>query len=554
MEAGVTIRYRELLDEIRQGFPQPISDRFHDSYFVFSILRALDVVDSKKSEIPLLGELPEPQFAPAVAARLRDDPMALEQVIPELVEHLDGMFIWGHPRSQINVTSPPSIASIVGALLPTIYNPNLVSVETSCNLAVAEVRAAAMTAALIGYDPESSGGLFTFGGTGTDLYGMKIGLEKAAPGTIEKGLACERAVILSSDQAHYCRLSIAGWLGIGERNAVAVPTTDDNAMKLDELERKLRELLDDGARIAGIIATMGTTDAFGLDDLAGIVKIRDALVDEYQLDYRPHVHADAVIGWAWSVFNDYDVEENPLDFRARTIRALAAAVRRIKHLALADSVGIDFHKTGFAPYVSSLFLVKNKHDLALISRSRDKMPYLFQTGTYHPGEMTLETSRAATGPMAALANLLLLGKDGLRALLGHLVEMAEVLREELEAHSSTTVLNVENVGTVTLFRAYPDDVDTFTIKQEEFHDPDAGELIRRHNELNRKIFRITHEEALAGKGVIIGLTECYRRSASGEPINALKSYIMSPFTDEANIRMVVERVLAARRQVLASAE
>jgi L-2,4-diaminobutyrate decarboxylase len=551
MEAAVTIRYRELLEEIRQAFPQPISDRFHDSYFVFTILRALDRVDGKKSEIPLLGELQEPRFAPALAARLRQEPMALEQVIPELVEHLDGMFIWGHPRSQINVTSPPSIASIIGALLPTIYNPNLVSVETSCNLAMAEVRAASMTAALIGYDPEQSGGLFTFGGTGTDLYGLKIGLEKALPGTMEQGLSGERAVILTSDQAHYCRLSIAGWLGLGERNAIALPTTADNAMELGALEQELRDLLEEGVRVAGIVATMGTTDAFGLDDLAGIVAIRDQLVDELRLDYRPHVHADAVIGWAWSVFNDYDIEANPLGFRARTIRALAAAVRRIKHLSLADSVGIDFHKTGFAPYVSSLFLAKDRHDLALISRSRDKMPYLFQSGTYHPGEMTLETSRAATGPMSALANLLLLGKDGLRALLGHLVEMAEVLCEELEARSSTTVLNVQNVGTVTLFRAYPDEVDTFTIKQTELDDPAAGELVRAHNELNRRIFRITHEEALAGKGVIIGLTECYRHSASGEPINALKSYIMSPFTDEANVRMVVDRVLAARRRVLA---
>ena len=33
--------------------------------------------------------------------------------------------------------------------------------------------------------------------------------------------------------------------------------------------------------------------------------------------------------------------------------------------------------------------------------------------------------------MAALANLLLLGKEGFRTLIGHAVEMAEVLREEI---------------------------------------------------------------------------------------------------------------------------
>ena len=135
---------------------------------------------------------------------------------------------------------------------------------------------------------------------------------------------------------------------------------------------------------------MGSTDAFGLDDLEGIVRLRDELVTEFNLPYRPHVHADAVIGWAWSVFNDYDIEDNPLGFRRRTVRALAGATRRLQHLALADSIGIDFHKTGFAPYISSLFLVKDRGDFRLISREPELMPYLYQFGEYHPGTFTLE--------------------------------------------------------------------------------------------------------------------------------------------------------------------
>jgi L-2,4-diaminobutyrate decarboxylase len=91
---------------------------------------------------------------------------------------------------------------------------------------------------------------------------------------------------------------------------------------------------------------MGTTDAFGLDDLEGIIRLRDGLVQEFSLPYTPHVHADAVIGWVWSVFTDYPTEENPLGFRRRTVRALAGACRRLRHLHLADSIGVDFHKTG----------------------------------------------------------------------------------------------------------------------------------------------------------------------------------------------------------------
>src|SRR5690606_14837656 len=144
------------------------------------------------------------------------------------------------------------------------------------------------------------------------------------------------------------------------------------------------------------------TDAFGLDDLEGIISTRDELVREQNLDYRPHLHADAVIGWAWSVFNDYDFEKNELGFRHRTVRALAGTTRRIRHLGRADSLGVDFHKTGFTPYISSAFLLRDGRDFDLLTRRQEQTPYLFQSGERHPGKYTLETSRAGSGPLAAL--------------------------------------------------------------------------------------------------------------------------------------------------------
>jgi glutamate/tyrosine decarboxylase-like PLP-dependent enzyme len=390
--------------------------------------------------------------------------------------------------------------------------------------------------------------VFTFGGTGTTLYGVKIGLEKACPNSMRDGLR-DGAVCFASDTSHYCRYNVAGWLGIGARNLITISTDAQNAMDLDELELKAREVLAAGNKIAAFIATLGTTDAFGLDDLEATVALRDRLVEEFRLSYRPHVHADAVIGWAWSVFNDYDWEQNRLGFRPRTVRALAGAVRRIRHLHLADSIGVDFHKTGFAPYISSLFLVKHRDDFDLLSRSAEQMPYLFQHGEHRPGMFTLESSRSGAGVLAALGNLRLFGKEGLQATLGHLVEMAQLLREHLDGHEATTVVNRDNFGTVTLFRVYPHGVDTFAIQHQEFEDPAYRQSLHRHNEYNRRICQYVHDEALAGRGVMISLTDCYRQTAYGEPIVALKSYILSPFVDEQNVEVVVSKVLEARERV-----
>jgi len=540
--------FRTLLAQIRQMFPQPVSDRMHDAYFVFSILRALDRVDGLKSEVPVLGEMRHLDYEAAEEVRVDEKSRSVEEVDELLVEKLRGMPIWGHPHTQINVVAPPSIPGIVGSLLPAIYSPNLVSDDTSYGLALAEVAVSAMAADLIGYDPHRAAGVFTFGGTGTNLYGVKLGVEKAFPDAMDRGVG-GRSVIFASGQSHYCRLNVAGWLGLGEQSVTAVPTHPQNDIRLDLLEKEARDALADGRRIVAFIATMGTTDALGIDDLEGIVRLRDRLVEEFALDYRPQVHADAVIGWAWSVFNDYDFEANPLGFRPRTVRALAGACRRISKLHLADSLGIDFHKTGFAPYISSLFLARDREDLKLLVRGREEMPYLFQTGERHPGMYTLETSRSGSGILSAYANLRLFGKEGMRTLLGHLVEMAELLREHLEGHGSTTVLNGDNVGTVTLFRAYPDGVDTWTIKDRERSDPAARELLHKHNEYNRRIFQYLHAEAMQGRGVNISMTDNYRLTDYGEPTVALKSYILSPFVDAEHVELLVKSVLDARAAV-----
>ena len=546
---GVTERpYRELLTRMRDAFPAPVSDRKHDAYFVFSILRALDEVDDLKSEVPLLGRPRTLEYAAAEQAELTEQGRSVEEVAHLLVGQLEGMPIWGHPRTQINVVPPPSIPSVIGSLLPAIYNPNLVSDDSSYGLMLTEAAVTAMVSRLIGYDPAQAAGVFTFGGTGTVLYGAKLGIEKAFPDAMDNGVPAG-GVILASAQSHYCRLNVAGWLGLGEKNVIEVPTHLQNDIRLDRLEAAAREALDRGRRIVALVATMGTTDAFGIDDLDAIADLRDGLVEEYHLDYTPHLHADAVIGWAWSVFNDYDFEQNPLGFRPRTVRALAAARRRISKLHRADSVGIDFHKTGFAPYVSSLFLARDRTDMQLLVRGREQMPYLFQSGERHPGVFTLETSRGGSGVLAAYANLQLFGQVGLRVLLGHLVEMAEVLREHLEGHDSTTVLNDDGVGTVTVFRVYPDGVDTWTVKDRERSDSGAREELLRHNDYNRRLFRYLYDRAMRGEGVHISMTDCYRETDYGEPMVGLKSFILSPFIDERDVEQLVRDILAARQAI-----
>src|SRR5262245_10398842 len=194
--------YQQRLAALREAFPAPVSDPVHDGYVVFSLLRALDRVDALKSQAPILGTPRQLDYVAASEAALGDEPQPQEAVIPQLVHVLDGMLITGHPRSQVNVVAHPSIASIIGIILPSMYNPNLCSDESGRGFSEAEVRVASIASRLVGYDPQIAGGVFTFGGTGTLLYGVKIGLEKALPGRLARGIT-GGAVVVASQQSHY---------------------------------------------------------------------------------------------------------------------------------------------------------------------------------------------------------------------------------------------------------------------------------------------------------------------------------------------------------------
>ena len=177
------------------------------------------------------------------------------------------------------------------------------------------------------------------------------------------------------------------------------------------------------------------------------------------------------------------------------------------------------------------------------------MPYLYHTGHYHPGMYTLETSRSGCGSMAALASFILLGREGLQSLLGHALDMAETLREAIAARPELSIVNEDNFGPVTLFRAYPPGVNTFSVKQREFEDPSFASQVAIHNELNRRIFDRVQSEALEGRGVALGFTDNYRKSSSGTPINALKSYILSPHITSDRMHAVIDDVLKGLKHV-----
>jgi hypothetical protein len=113
------------------------------------------------------------------------------------------------------------------------------------------------------------------------------------------------------------------------------------------------------------------------------------------------------------------------------------------------------------------------------------------------------------------------------------------------------VLNDCNYGPVTLFRVYSDEVDAKDIFKRELTEADYREQLKKNNTYNRHIFNHIHERAMRGEGVLLSWTYAYRHPdyADVPPVAAIKSFILSPWTDLDAVELVVRQVLEARMEL-----
>ncbi|WMW21964.1 pyridoxal-dependent decarboxylase [Methanolobus mangrovi] len=456
----------------------------------------------------------------------------------------EGINLWSHPLMQPNVVPPTTTLSIIAATLGARYNENSISDDYGMSAARSEIMAIAMLADLIGYDTTKAGGIFTFGGTGCNLYGARIGIEKADPNAKNTGIR-DRIHFFCSEVSHYSIKSAAIWTGVGLDNVKTIPSYD-NVMDVRLLEEEMEKTINDGARIGTIFATMGTTDAFGIDPLKKIVEVRNRI--QKKLDYQIHIHADAVIGWPYLTFRG-DTCINHLPHLLQ--EEIKEIVSKISELQYADSVGIDFHKTGWAPYLCSAFVIKDRKDLSLLQKQKKDMPYLFHGEGYQPGTFTLESSRPNYA-QKALANMMLLGKQGYETLIIHLITAANHLREMMDDCQDIELLNRHNPAFVTDFRIYPhtkyDSVGE-SLYLKEMCDENEEKFTDKVNSYNQRIAQYMIEKAQHEGTAMISYTDNYKTTRLSRTIVALKSYPMSPFVEKEHMDEMLRQIYRAKEWV-----
>ena len=459
-----------------------------------------------------------------------------------------GTDAWNSPLHLENVKGPTNLASLVGAIACLLKNPNL-CVDTYCLRSnELEVKAVTALANLIFYHTDSPWGVFTMGGTISNLYGGKIGIEKVAPGTMRRGLAaCEAPVVgFVSEAAHYSNATLAGWLGIGTDHLISVPVDAEFAMRTERLAELLEEAYAAGRKVAFVIATFGSTDAFGIDD---VVRIRGIVEDAAARHDAPvpHLHVDAAVGWVLCFLADYDRSRNVLDIAADTLPLVEKAQAATLGFRQADSVCLDFHKMGWGHYPGSAFIVNRRDDLRHLLRGQEDMPYFSEADYRHdPALFTLECSRPAIGPYSVMASLNGLGLRGYQMLVVRAMELAARLKRKLAELDNCVVLNPTTPGPSVVWWVLPKGRDARDIYRKWLAGELSADAVARFGYEIRRLFEKRQQSLVPMSDARLSFTSNPGFKAHGHAMPAWKAVFFNPHTDEA----IIDRIAAGIAELL----
>lgn len=491
------------------------------------------ILEKKYGKLPKQGRLPS-------------------KMIDEIInDFFSGAPLWRSPNLQHNVGAAVNVAASAAYALALDVNIYNINSELAGNALAAERAVAKILADLGNLDKNKSHGIFTFGGTATNLYAMKVAISKISPCVTFDGIPKNIKFLITED-AHFSHGVSANWLGIGTKNLIVIPANEDRRSNLKEAENRAKEILETGNILAGMIINGGTTYDHVIDDIAGFINLRDKLVKKYSLRYVPHIHFDTVIGWAWLMFKGYNFKLNPFNFSKDALKKLRLQYQRVSKINLADSWGVDFHKgVGGCPIPCSVFMLKNKKDFLFLSKKADSLTLTHQLAEEFsfesPSDYTLETSRPGGAPIAALIALHTLGQKGYQLYLGRLIELVTFFRKLIQEIPDMIVINPYSLGYVTMIAIVPPKLNqnfkNLPSKKKFLYlkNNAPSEAITQINNYMKAFFKWDNETRMNRYfETIYSYSSSYIKTNCGVKLSALKFYPVSPHLNESYIEKAVK--------------
>lgn len=182
--------------------------------------------------------------------------------------------------------------------------------------------------------PANAGGILTSGASMANITALVVARNQLLPGIIkQKGVraAPGQPLIYGSSETHNCLIKGAVVIGIGSENFRKVPVDNDYRIRLDELQRMIRDDRAAGHLPFCIVGNAGTVNTGAIDDLTSLADIARA--------EGLWFHVDGAFGAVPILLPEFAEQLNG-------IRA-------------ADSLSFDFHKWFYVNYDVAAVLIRD---------------------------------------------------------------------------------------------------------------------------------------------------------------------------------------------------
>ena len=478
---------------------------------------------------------------------LNEEGKSFEEITNELIPLFEGLPNWNNPETLLNVIPPANIPALATTLFTKMYNANFSQDKYTGLLLASELETIKYMSDLIGWDWTKTMGTFTFGGKATSLYAFKYALNRAYPEGKRKGYNGKEFFLVSSVKGHPCHAEISDWLGIGYDNCIRVKCSKNGRIIVSELERVVRENIEKGKIFLGFNLCGGSTVEFDMDPVKEVYDLRERLCEEYCLSYKPIIHIDSVVGWIWLFYNGYDFEKNPLNVEERILTKIKLMHSYISEIKYADSCGMDFHKTGYAPYISSLIMFKNKENYYFLGDKEQVVDVeKLQYGGFAPFEQTLELTRSSDGAIAAWTTLKAIGVNGYREIIANSLSSTHYFRDKIKELYFVEVVNPNSNGVATLF----------ILKPEGFENKSLAEILQMPKSETDKVKNYNlnftrYVEELNEKGkteLAFTASDIFTVAGTNVCLGSIKAYPMSPHYTNENIDRIINLIEVLKKR------
>ena len=258
-------------------------------------------------------------------------------------------------------------------------------------------------------DPMSSLGIVISSGTVANITALCVARNQAFPadkifkGVAEEGLSAalhyygyQDSIILVSPLLHYSFEKAASLLGIGKKNILHIPFTDEYNLDINTLRKNIVQYQKEKKHIMAIVGIAGATETGTIDPLIAIATIAH--------EFGIHFHVDAAFGGPF-IFSD-------------KYRSLLQGIHH------ADSITVCGHKQLYLPMGISICLFKDPKINQVIYTNAD---YQATKESFDFGKSSLEGSRPALS-LLLHASLYLIGKKGYEQIISKGMENAHYLK------------------------------------------------------------------------------------------------------------------------------